>query len=248
MTSFKHLLLGSIAATTAIAFTALADNHPHNKKPTPKVKSEVPTPKLKTKTPSKRSSKMAKKAKMTDAEVKPSQDAKDEEEKWDVMNPPGDKREIDINVDQGTWMSLDVSPDGKTLAFDLLGDIYTMPITGGKATNIASGLAWEMQPRFSPDGTQIAFTSDRAGGDNIWIMDVDGENKEQVTKETFRLLNNPTWSPDGQFIAARKHFTTSRSLGVGEIWLYHTSGGSGVKLVKKPSESHQKELGSPNSF
>ena len=245
MTSFKHLLLGSIAATTAIAFTALADNHPHNKKPTPKVKSEVPTPKLKTKTPSKRSSKMAKKAKMTDAEVKPSEDAKDEEEKWDVMDPPGDKREIDINVDQGTWMSLDVSPDGKTLAFDLLGDIYTMPITGGKATNIASGLAWEMQPRFSPDGTQIAFTSDRAGGDNIWIMDVDGENKEQVTKETFRLLNNPTWSPDGQFIAARKHFTTSRSLGVGEIWLYHTSGGSGVKLVKKPSESHQKELGEP---
>ena len=245
MTSFKHLLLGSIAATTAIAFTALADNHPHNKKPTPKVKSEVPTPKLKTKTPSKRSSKMAKKAKMTDAEVKPSEDAKDEEEKWDVMNPPGDKREIDINVDQGTWMSLDVSPDGKTLAFDLLGDIYTMPITGGKATNIASGLAWEMQPRFSPDGTQIAFTSDRAGGDNIWIMDIDGENKEQVTKETFRLLNNPTWSPDGQFIAARKHFTTSRSLGVGEIWLYHTSGGSGVKLVKKPSEAHQKELGEP---
>ena len=76
-------------------------------------------------------------------------------------------------------------------------------------------------------------------------MDVDGENKKQVTKETFRLLNNPTWSPDGQFIAARKHFTTSRSLGVGEIWLYHTSGGSGVQLVKKPSEEHQKELGEP---
>jgi imidazolonepropionase-like amidohydrolase/Tol biopolymer transport system component len=168
-----------------------------------------------------------------------------EDEKWDVMNPPGEKTEIDINVTEGTWMSLDVSPDGKTIAFDLLGDIYTMPITGGKATNIASGLAWEIQPRFSPDGTQIAFTSDRAGGDNIWVMDVDGENKKQVTKESFRLLNNPTWSPDGKFIAARKHFTTSRSLGVGEIWLYHTSGGSGVQLVKRPSESHQKELGEP---
>ena len=142
-------------------------------------------------------------------------------------------------------MSLDVSPDGKTIAFDMLGDIYTMPITGGKATNIASGMAWEKQPRFSPDGSRIAFTSDRAGGDNIWTMDVDGENKEQVTKESFRLTNNPTWSPDGQFIAARKHFTTSRSLGVGEIWLYHTSGGSGVQLVKRPSESHQKELGEP---
>jgi len=173
-------------------------------------------------------------------------DANDkDDEKWDVMNPPGESREIDINVTEGTWMSLDVSPDGKTIAFDMLGDIYTMPITGGKATNIASGMAWEIQPRFSPDGSRIAFTSDRAGGDNIWTMDVDGENKEQVTKESFRLLNNPTWSPDGQFIAARKHFTTSRSLGVGEIWLYHTSGGSGVQLVKKPSDSHQKELGEP---
>ncbi|NNE58871.1 MAG: amidohydrolase family protein [Hellea sp.] len=142
-------------------------------------------------------------------------------------------------------MSLDVSPDGETIAFDLLGDIYTMPVSGGKATNLTSDMAWDMQPRFSPDGSQIAFTSDRAGGDNIWVMDVDGENKEQVTKESFRLTNNPTWSPDGRFIAAKKHFTTSRSLGTGEIWLYHTSGGSGVQLVKRPSESHQKELGEP---
>ena len=170
---------------------------------------------------------------------------KDDDAKWDVMIPPGDSREIDINVDNGTWMSLDVSPDGKTIAFDMLGDIYTMPITGGTATNIASGMAWEIQPRFSPDGSRIAFTSDRAGGDNIWTMDVDGENKKQVTKESFRLTNNPTWSADGQFIAARKHFTTSRSLGVGEIWLYHKSGGNGVQLVKKPSENHQKELGEP---
>lgn len=170
---------------------------------------------------------------------------KDDDAKWDVMNPPGDSREIDIDVDNGTWMSLDVSPDGKTIAFDMLGDIYTMPITGGTATNIASGMAWEIQPRFSPDGSRIAFTSDRAGGDNIWTMDVDGENKKQVTKESFRLTNNPTWSADGQFIAARKHFTTSRSLGVGEIWLYHKSGGNGVQLVKKPSENHQKELGEP---
>ena len=170
---------------------------------------------------------------------------KEDDAKWEVMNPPGNTREIDINVDNGTWMSLDVSPDGKTIAFDMLGDIYTMPASGGTATNIASGMAWEMQPRFSPDGSQIAFTSDRAGGDNIWVMDADGENKRAITKESFRLMNNPTWSPDGKYIAAKKHFTTSRSLGTGEIWLYHTYGGKGVKLVKKPSESHQKELGEP---
>ena len=168
-----------------------------------------------------------------------------DEDKWDVMNPPGPKRFVNIDVTEGTWMSLDVSPDGKTIAFDLLGDIYTMPIEGGRAKNISSGMAWEMQPRFSPDGSRIAFISDRAGGDNIWTMDVDGSDKEQVTKESFRLLNNPTWHPSGDFIAGRKHFTTSRSLGVGEIWLYSTKGGTGVQLVKKPSEAHQKELGEP---
>ena len=170
---------------------------------------------------------------------------KEDAPKWDVQNPPGETREIDINVTEGTWMSLDVSPDGKTIVFDMLGDIYTMPASGGKATNIASGMAWDMQPRFSPDGKQIAFTSDRAGGDNIWVMDVDGENAKQITKESFRLMNNPTWSPDGTYIAAKKHFTTSRSLGTGEIWLYHMKGGTGVKLVKRPSETHQKELGEP---
>lgn len=170
---------------------------------------------------------------------------KKDEAKWDVNNPPGKKREVPINVTEGTWMSLDVSPDGKTIAFDLLGDIYTMPITGGTAKSIASGMAWEIQPRFSPDGSRIAFTSDRGGGDNIWTMDVKGGDMQQVTDESFRLLNNPTWSPDGQFIAARKHFTTSRSLGTGEIWLYHTSGGSGVQLTEKPSDAHQKEIGEP---
>jgi imidazolonepropionase-like amidohydrolase/Tol biopolymer transport system component len=166
--------------------------------------------------------------------------------KWDVNNPPGAViRQVPINVDEGTWMNVDVSPDGKTIAFDLLGDIYLMPIAGGTPTRIAEGLAWEVQPRFSPDGRRIAFTSDRGGGDNIWIMNADGSDKRQVTKEDFRLLNQPTWSPDGRFIAAKKHFTTGRSLGTGEVWLYHVSGGAGVPLVKKPNERHQKELGEP---
>jgi imidazolonepropionase-like amidohydrolase/Tol biopolymer transport system component len=166
-------------------------------------------------------------------------------EGWDVANPPLETRQIDINVTEGTWMSLDVSPDGQTIAFDMLGDIYTMPITGGAATNVSSGLPWEIQPRFSPDGTQLAFTSDREGGDNIWIMDVDGENARAVTSESFRLLNNATWHPGGRYIAARKHFTTSRSAGTGEIWLYHVLGGGGVALVERSSEAFQKELGEP---
>ncbi len=165
---------------------------------------------------------------------------------WDVNKPRGLRtREVRIQVDEGSWMNVDVSPDGRLLAFDLLGDIYTMPITGGTPTRIADGLAFEHQPRFSPDGRRIAFTSDRGGGDNIWVMNADGSDKRQVTKEDFRLLNQPSWSPDSRFIAAKKHFTTGRSLGTGEIWLYHVSGGGGVQLVKRASEELQKELGEP---
>lgn len=168
------------------------------------------------------------------------------DESWSVEAPAGAVlRQVPIKVDEGTWMDVDVAPDGQMLAFTLLGDIYTMPITGGTPKRIAEGLAWEVQPRFSPDGTRIAFTSDRGGGDNIWIMNVDGSDKRQVTKEDFRLLNQPAWSPDGRFIAAKKHFTTQRSAGTGEIWLYHVSGGGGVQVVERASEALQKELGEP---
>lgn len=167
-------------------------------------------------------------------------------DKWDVNAPPGmTTRTVPIKVDNGTWMNVDVSRDGKTIAFDLLGDIYTMPIAGGTPRRIAEGLAYEHQPRFSPDGRRIAFVSDRGGGDNIWLMNVDGSDKKQLTKEDFRLLNQPSWSPDGRFIIAKKHFTTGRSLGTGEVWLYHVTGGGGVQLVKRASEQLQKELGEP---
>ncbi|NRD91027.1 amidohydrolase [Sphingopyxis sp. BSNA05] len=171
---------------------------------------------------------------------------KPDEAKWDVNAPAGATiKQVPINVDEGSWIDVDVSPDGQSIAFALLGDIYTMSIAGGTPTRIAEGLAWEVQPRFSPDGERIAFTSDRGGGDNIWIMNRDGSDKRQVTKEEFRLLNQPSWSPDGRYVVAKKHFTTQRSLGTGEIWIYHVSGGGGVQLVEKPSEKHQKELGEP---
>lgn len=173
------------------------------------------------------------------------QEAATEAPEWDVNNPPLPTRQVNIDVTEGTWMNVDVSPDGQTIAFDLLGDIYTMPITGGAATAIATGLAWEAQPRFSPDGTRIAFTSDRGGGDNIWMMNSNGSDMRQVTNESFRLLNQPDWSPDGQYIVARKHFTTQRSLGTGEVWLYHVSGGAGVALVERADEALQKDLGEP---
>jgi Tol biopolymer transport system component len=166
-----------------------------------------------------------------------------EKKKWGVSNPGGPSRQVSFTVSEGTWMNIDISPDGKLIVFDLLGDIYTLPIDGGKAKPIRTGHAFEVQPRFSPDGKKILFTSDAAGGDNIWVMNHDGTNARQITKEAFRLLNNGAWTPDGQYIVARKHFTSTRSAGAGEIWMYHISGGNGLQLTVRKND--QQDVNEP---
>ncbi|HFA49788.1 MAG TPA: amidohydrolase [Bacteroidetes bacterium] len=169
----------------------------------------------------------------------------DDKQKWDVNNPPGKAwnwHPVNFTTDEGTWMNLDLSPDGQWLVFDMLGDIYKMPVSGGKATPLRQGIAWEVQPRFSPNGKRILFTSDAGGGDNCWVMDADGKNAKQVTKEDFRLLNNGVWI-DENYIVARKHFTSGRSLGAGEMWMYHITGGSGIQLTKRKND--QQDVNEP---
>ena len=162
---------------------------------------------------------------------------------WDVTQPIEPFQEVTIKTDEGTWMNLDVSPDGTQLVFDMLGDIYLMPITGGKAKLIRGGHAFEVQPRFSPDGKSISFTSDAGGGDNIWTTKIDGSDAKQVTKEDFRLLNNAIWTTDGEYLIARKHFTSQRSAGAGELWMYHRTGGAGVQITKRKND--QQDVGEP---
>jgi imidazolonepropionase-like amidohydrolase/Tol biopolymer transport system component len=159
---------------------------------------------------------------------------------WDVTRHLADYTEISFETSEGTWMNLDVSPDGEEIVFDLLGNIYIMPISGGDAEVIREGLAYEIQPRFSPDGTKISFTSDAGGGDNIWVMNRDGSDARQITGEDFRLLNNAAWTPDGHYLVARKHFTSARSLGAGEMWMYHITGGSGIQLTERPNDQQDK--------
>jgi hypothetical protein len=86
-------------------------------------------------------------------------------------------RTIELDTDEGTWISLDVSPDGRSVIFEMLGDLYTVPLGGGDATRITEGLAYDTQPRYSPDGTKVAFISDRSGGgdEREWVqLDVAG--------------------------------------------------------------------------
>ena len=169
--------------------------------------------------------------------------AQDKTPKWDVANPPGKYRDISFSVSEGSWMNLDVSPDGKTIVFDMLGDIYYMPVTGGTAKPLRTGIPYEVQPRFNSAGDKILFTSDAGGGDNIWVMNTDGSKANQLTKEDFRLLNNPYWIPNSDYFVARKHFTSTRSLGAGEIWMYHKSGGSGIQLTKRKND--QQDVNEP---
>ncbi|QTD38879.1 PD40 domain-containing protein [Polaribacter batillariae] len=172
--------------------------------------------------------------------------AQEKPAKWDVNNPHENwlYNTFTLNTDEGTWMNLDVSPDGKTIVFDLLGDIYKMPISGGTTTILRSGLAYEVQPRFSPNGKYISFTSDAEGGNNIWVMRADGSDAKSITKEKYRLLNNAVWTPDGKSLVARKHFTSTRSVGAGEMWQYPLSGEAGLKLTTRKND--QQDVNDPS--
>lgn len=141
-------------------------------------------------------------------------------------------REIAFTTDRASWMSVDVSPDGETLVFDLLGDIYTMPIAGGVATPLLTGPAFEAQPRFSPDGSEILFVSDRTGGQNLWILSVDGSDTTQVTRGNDNLYTSPEWVPGGEYVVASRTFSPLG--GAAKPWLFHRDGGAGAALVTEP--------------
>ncbi|HEX4439969.1 MAG TPA: amidohydrolase family protein [Thermoanaerobaculia bacterium] len=149
----------------------------------------------------------------------------------EINTPRPDARRIDFDATEGTWMSVDASPDGATLIFDLLGDIYSVPVAGGTATALTSGPAFDAHPRFSPDGKTIAFTSDRSGMENVWLMDADGKNPRALTTEKDAYVRSAAWTPDGQYLIARKEDGKRAGIPPVELWIYHREGGGGIKLT-----------------
>ncbi len=145
----------------------------------------------------------------------------------DLPLEPG--RTFSFDLTEGSWISLDVHPNGKSIVFDFLGDLYTLPIEGGKAIQITKGMQFDSQPRFSPDGSKIVFISDASGGEGVWIYDVETEETEQLTKGKKNAYQSPEWTPDGKYIIASKNDPGSH-----KIWMYHIEGGSGAPLVKEP--------------
>jgi imidazolonepropionase-like amidohydrolase/Tol biopolymer transport system component len=144
-----------------------------------------------------------------------------------------DREELPLEVDrylrytarEGSWISVDVSPDGETLVFDHLGDLFTVPLEGGQATRLTRGMGFDAQPRFSPDGEHVIFTSDRDGGKNLWILAVDGSDTLQLTRGGHDAYASPEWTPDGDYVVASKD---------GKLHLWHREGGAGVQLVEEP--------------
>ena len=125
-------------------------------------------------------------------------------------------RRLQYSASEGSWMSLDVSPDGRMLVFDHLGDLFTLPIEGGNASRLTRGMGFDGQPRFSPDGEHVVFTSDRDGGENVWVVSVDLADTVQITTGTHDRYVSPEWTPDGDYIVATKG---------SKLHIWHLTGG-----------------------
>lgn len=156
------------------------------------------------------------------------------ESAWNVEDTGQPSYDAEFQVSEGTWMSVAVSPDGKTLAFDLLGDIYAIPATGGEARLLHGGAAMQRNPRFSPDGRRLLYISDGGGSDNFWVSNADGSDARQVTHETIRLLSTPAWNGDGTLVAGALQFATEEKHHAAELRIYDLRGGSGRLLVPAP--------------
>ena len=166
------------------------------------------------------------------AQETPKEEPKEEKEERGLPLEP--TRRIEFVTDEATWLSLDVSPDGQTIVLELVGDLYTLPIEGGEANPISSGLAFDSQPKYSPEGDRIAFLSDRDGAENVWISRADGSEPKKLSQDTRADFASPTWTPDGEWVVASR---SSWGLGTFEIWMYHVNGGAGVQITKaKPKK------------
>src|SRR3984893_18116726 len=143
---------------------------------------------------------------------------------------------LDVTVSEGTSMSVAISPDGRTLAIDMQGSIWTLPSAGGAATRITDLFNDARQPSGSPDSKWITFFGYRDGGYDIWAVAPDGSNQHKLTWGPFDD-REPIWSHDGTRLA----FSSDRGNPLGSdynIWILDVRSGELRQLTKAPSDDY----------
>jgi Tol biopolymer transport system component/imidazolonepropionase-like amidohydrolase len=143
---------------------------------------------------------------------------------------------IDVTVHEGTSMSVAVSPDGRTLAVDLQGSIWTLPASGGTATRITDVFNDARQPTWSPDGKWITFFAYRDGGYDVWAIAPDGSNQHKLTWGPFDD-REPIWSHDGTRVA----FSSDRGSPLGSdynIWTLDVKSGELKQITKNAADDY----------
>ncbi len=140
------------------------------------------------------------------------------------------------------WMrDVKISPEGDKIAFGYKGDIYTVPVTGGEARRLTTLPSYESNPVWSPDGTKIAFASDRHGNFDVFIMDAGGGEATRLTSNSASEIPE-SFSPDGKdvfFSAAIQNPASSvmfPSARMTEFYAVPVAGGVSRQVLGTPAQ------------